>query len=341
MSTLTGCSVVITGASSGIGRATALAFARAGAKVTLVSRRAEELTRLAKLCLRRGAAGALAEAADVTDPAALRKAANSAIRRFGRVDVWVNNAGVGAVGRFTETPLAAHTKVIETNLLGYMNGAYAILPHFLKRKQGTLVNVVSFGAYVATPYAASYAASKYGLRGLGESLRAELRGQPRIHVCDVHPGIVDTPGLSHGANYTGHALQAKGPDRPEDVASAILRLATRPKDTTSVGLIAKLAPIGYAIAPKLARWVIARGMESGLSRNPSAAAEPGALFKPVSRGPGSRARMHAAPSGGAGSVRRTRPAEPERSTVSAIAGGLGFGLVLAAVAAVVGSKKAH
>ena len=333
------CSVVITGASSGIGRATALAFARAGAQVTLVSRRQDELTRLAKLCLRRGAAGALAEAADVTDPAALRRAANSAIRRFGKVNVWVNNAGVGAVGRFTETPLAAHSKVVETNLLGYLNGAYAILPHFQQRGQGTLVNVISFGAYVATPYAASYAASKYGLRGLSESLRAELHGRPHIHVCDVYPGIVDTPGLSHGANYTGRALPSKAPDSPEQVAQAILRLASNPKESTNVGLIAKLAPIGYAIAPKLARWIIARGMERGLSRNPPVPTGPGALFKAQSSGPASRARLHAAPARGARHQGNARA--PEKSTLSAIASGLGLTVVLFAVATMVGSKRAH
>jgi short-subunit dehydrogenase len=273
-------SVVITGASSGIGRATALAFAEEGANLTLAARRGGKLAEVARECERRGGRAQYLET-DVTSAEAMRGLADAAIRRYGRVDVWVNDAGVGAVGRFTDVPIQAHEQTINTNLIGYIHGAHAILPHFQQRRHGTLINVVSFGAFVAPPFAAAYAASKFGLRGFSESLRGELQDYPDIHICDIFPGFVDTPGIVHGANYTGHEIHAKAPDRPETVARAIVRVAHDPRDKTSVGPIAKLVPLAYAVAPGLGRWIMARFMQVGLSRTPPQAPTPGNLFRPV------------------------------------------------------------
>ena len=219
-----GLSVVVTGASSGIGKATALAFAREGASLTLASREAGELSKVAALCERQGGRAQYIQS-DVRDAAAMQAVVRAAIRRYGKVDVWINNAGVGAVGRFTEVPVETHDQVIQTNLVGYLHGSHAVLPHFQTRHSGVLINVVSFAAYVGPPFGASYTASKFGLRGLSETLRAELQDEPGIHVCDVFPGFVDTPGVGHAGNYTGHRLHALAPDRPEQVADAIVRLA--------------------------------------------------------------------------------------------------------------------
>ncbi len=280
MDNLTDMSVVITGASSGIGRATALAFAERGASVTLASRRRGRLAELAGECVRAGGQAQYIET-NVTDPVAMRALAQAAVRRYGKVDVWVNNAGIGAVGRFTDTPVDAHDQVIQTNLLGTLHGAHAVLPLFQDRGEGVLINVISFGAFIGTPLAASYTASKFGMRGLSESLRAELQDYPEIHVCDVYPGFVDTPGVRHAANYTGHELHPTPPDRPEDVARAIVRVAMDPQDKTSVGALAKLAPLAYAVAPGLGRWLMARVIGFGLSRTPVQAATSGALFSPA------------------------------------------------------------
>ncbi len=277
MTDLTDMSVVITGASSGIGRATALAFAEAGANVTLAARRGGQLAQVARACVAAGGQAQYVET-NVTDPSAMRALVQAAVKRFGRVDVWVNNAGVGAVGRFTDTPVDAHDQVIRTNLMGYLHGAHAVLPHFLNRGRGILINVVSFGAFIGTPFAASYTASKFGLRGLSESLRSELGDQPDIHVCDVFPGFVDTPGIRHAGNFTGHELQASAPDAPEDVAEAIVRVAMRPRDKTSVGLTAKIAPALYGIAPGLGRWIMTQVLGRGIDRAPDAASTAGNLY---------------------------------------------------------------
>lgn len=256
--------VVITGASSGVGRATALAFARKRARIVLAARSTEALDLVAAQCARLGAQ-ALVVATDVTDAKAVRALAAAALRRFGGIDVWVNNVGVGAVGRFEATPMEAHRRVIESNLLGHMHGAHAVLPHFRSQGSGVLINMISLGGWVATPYAGAYTASKFGLRGWSAALRAELADTPGVHVCDVMPSFVDTPGLRHSANYTGRRLPAPpGVTDPDVVANTIVRLARRPHPTVWLGAPALPGRIAQAVAPgivgRISKWLADRAL---------------------------------------------------------------------------------
>ncbi len=257
--------IVLAGASSGIGHATALACARSGARLVLAARGVEALGRVAHECEQRGAQ-VLVVPTDVTDPEAVEALRRAAIDRFGHFDVWVNIVGVGAVGRFDQTPLDVHRRVIETSLIGQMNGAHAALGHFRERRRGTLIHMISIGGWVPSPYAAAYSAAKFGLRGLTEALRAETSDLPDVHVCAVYPTFVDTPGLSHGANHTGRNLKPPPPLLdPRTVAEAVVGLMDAPRATTPVGSVAWPARIAYAVAPDTvgttSRWLIGAALQ--------------------------------------------------------------------------------
>jgi short-subunit dehydrogenase len=279
---LRGATVVITGASSGIGRATAHVFARQQANLVLVARREEALDDVAGECVSRGGRAA-AVVADVTNARAMQHVAEVAVQHFGGIDVWVNNAGVGAVGEFNDVPIEAHDQVIQTNLMGYLHGAYAALPYFRRQQQGVLINVISLGAWVPAPYVVSYNASKFGLRGYSESLRAELIDAPGIHVCDVFPAFIDTPAFRHCGNYVGRTIQPPPPTYdPYDVANAIVSLAHSPRPAVTVGQAATVARVAYALFPALMRRGIKRMMDRKLQKAPVRPIDHGNLFRPPS-----------------------------------------------------------
>lgn len=277
---LRGRTVVLTGASSGIGRATALAFADAGAHLVLAARNQAALEDVAEQCRARNAQ-ALVVPTDVTQADQVRALAAAAVERFSGIDVWVNNVGVGAVGSFTETPIEAHRRVIDANLLGHFHGAHAVLRHFVARQRGVLINMISVGAWAAVPYAASYSASKFGLRGFSEALRGEMSGWPDIHVCDVYPAFIDTPGMAHAANYTGRRLKPAPPlYDPRLAAEAIVSLAREPRPSVTVGAAATALRMGHAVSPALSGWVGAKVVERYLKQAEPAPRTDGNLYAP-------------------------------------------------------------
>jgi NAD(P)-dependent dehydrogenase (short-subunit alcohol dehydrogenase family) len=279
---LNGKLVVITGASSGMGRATAQAFANEGARLVLAARDSVALAEVVDECAARGAA-ALAVRTDVTSSEQMQAlAVQAAAFGHGRIDIWINNAGVGAVGSFEQTPLDAHEQVLQTDLLGYLRGAYVAWPYFKAQQRGILINTLSLGSWVAQPYAAAYSASKYGLRGLSEALRGELNGWPDIHVCDIYPAVMDTPGFRDGANFTGHKLKPPPPVYdPHRVAMAMINCALHPQPHTTVGGAATVARLAHFLLPgyaRLAGWLT----RLALDHSPPSASSSGNLFTPPS-----------------------------------------------------------
>ena len=243
--------IVITGASSGAGRATALEFAKYKPAIVLAARNEEALHEVAAECTELGAM-VLVVVTDVTDPKAMINLANAANDWAGRIDVWVNNAGVLAAGEFDHTPMEVHQQVIQTNLLGYIYGAHAVMPFFKSRQKGILINNISIGGYLPVPYGTGYTASKFGLRGFSEALKAELSVWPDIHICDLFPGFLDTPGIHHAGNYTGKILRPAPPVYdPKIVAEAMVKVAANPKSNRYVGSASTLLKLSHALFPEL------------------------------------------------------------------------------------------
>lgn len=276
---LYGSVVVITGASSGIGRASALEFARKGASLFLAARDEAALEEIAHECHRCGAQARVV-VTDVTDTGDLQRLAQRAIDAAGRIDVWVNNAGIGTLGAFDETPIEAHEQVIQTDLLGYIRGAHAVLPHFKRQRSGILINNISLGGWAPQPYAASYSAAKFGLRGFAESLRGELYRWPQVHVCNLYPAVMDTPGFRDGGNYTGRKVKPVPPVYDaRRTARAIVKMAQRPRHSAIVGSSAILARVAHAVLPSFSQ-VNARLVDVALGRAEPAAANSGNLYAP-------------------------------------------------------------
>ncbi|GAA4265315.1 SDR family NAD(P)-dependent oxidoreductase [Frondihabitans peucedani] len=277
--------IVITGASSGIGRASALRFAERGTTLLLAARRADALEEVAALCRKRGAV-AVVVPTDTTDEQAVDRLGARALSTTGRIDVWVNDAAVSSFSPFLDMPMDEFRRVLDVNIMGYVYGARAALRVMVRQRHGVVVNVSSIVGEVPQPYTAPYGMSRAAVRALGVSLRSELAlaKQKHVHVVTVLPPTVDTPFFRHSANHTGRAIQAMPPVYPvEQVAAAVVKAATAPGKGTeiAVGRIGRALVRQHRMTPAAVEAQMALQTEkTHLSRKESAPDTSGALFEP-------------------------------------------------------------
>ena len=250
--------VVITGASSGIGRATAGLFADAGARLVLAGRDAGTLDAVAEECRARGAS-VITVPTDVASKDAVTALADGAVEYFGRIDIWVGNASLYSFGTFERTPSEVFDRIIDVNLKGQVYGARAALRVFRTQGSGTLVSVASVYSRITAPLVSPYVTSKFGLLGFLEILRMELRDAPAIHVCAVLPATIDTPIHQHAANYTGRPVRPLPPvTDPVRVARTIVAMTRRPRRLVQVGRIQSTTVYLRAVAPALYERLIGK-----------------------------------------------------------------------------------
>jgi short-subunit dehydrogenase len=242
--------IVITGASSGIGLATALMAAERGARVVLTSRNEEDL-RLATDEIRTRGGRAAYVVADVADPDGMDRVGAAAIREFGGIDTWVNNAGVSIYGKLTEVPLEDKKRLFETNFWGVVNGCRTAVRH-LKTRGGTIINIGSVVSDRAIPLQGVYSASKHAVLGYTDALRMELEhDRLPITVTLVKPSAINTPYVEHARNYMDRAPALPPPVyAPDVVADAILRCAAKRMREITVGGGGRMLAAMGRLAPR-------------------------------------------------------------------------------------------
>lgn len=249
-------------------------------------RRGELLEQAAAECRARGVQ-ARAVTTDVTQPQEVEALARTAVETFGRIDVWINNAGVLLWGRFSDIPAEDFERVIRVNLLGYVHGARAVLPHFRARGRGILINNASMVSAAGQPLSSPYVASKWAVRGFSDALRMDLLDEPHIQVCTVLPGVIDTPLFQHAANYTGREIDLSIPTfSPRRVADLMVELARRPRPEAGVAAPARLGSVAHTLAPRLTERRLAKSMQKSIFGKQAALPSKGNLYAPMAAGDG-------------------------------------------------------
>src|ERR671917_2160483 len=275
--------VVLMGASSGIGRETALRFTKRGAKVVVSARGEQGLDSLVDE-IRRSGGEAVAIPAEVTDFEQVKAVADRTVEEYGRLDTWVHLAAVGLFATFEQTTLEEFERVIDVNLMGQVYGAMAALPHLKREGRGALVHVSSMGAKRSIPLQSAYCASKHGIDGFLEALRVELRreGTP-VSVTQVMPATINTPLFDKARTKLGVRPVAPPPIyQPGVVADAILYAAEHPARDLVVGGAARAVMTGQQISPRLLDALLERfGFEVHYTDEPKSEDDPDNLFEPV------------------------------------------------------------
>ena len=252
----------ISGASQGIGKATALLFAKNGYDLVITARTREKLDAVAEE-IKALDRQVLAITTDVSDRSAIEALVNLGLERFTKIDVLVNNAGVCMTAPMAKTTIEDWERIIDVNLWGYIYTINALLPHFLARKQGNIINVGSFGGKVPLPRMTAYCTSKYAVVGLTETLCLELEPLG-IHVSGIHPSVTNSDFLERAIFKDSDPQQMKQvlssplASSPEDVAKAIWHAVKHPQAEVVVGS-AKIPTFLHRLFPGLTQGILQLG----------------------------------------------------------------------------------
>jgi short-subunit dehydrogenase len=279
--------MVITGASSGIGLATALAAAEAGAKLVLAARSAQILTTLAEHINAAGGRG-IGVVADVANATDVEQIADVAIAEFGRIDTWINNAGISIYGNLDEVSLEDQRRLFDVNYWGVVHGSLTALRYL--RSGGALINVGSEVSEAVIPLQGAYSASKHAVKGFTDALRLELEEVQKapVSITLIQPTAVNTPFPEHAKNYMTREPKLPEPQiDPERVAAAILDAATHHTRSKKVGLMATMNTLTAKLMPGIADKLSSKKVEQQQHDVPPQRDPNGALYRPSEDG-----RMH-------------------------------------------------
>ena len=244
--------MVITGASSGIGLATAIAAAKEGASLVLAARSVRTLEEIVAMIEQAGGE-AIAVACDVSDRSDVERVAQAAIDRFGRIDTWINDAAVSIYGRLEDVSEEDNRRLFDVNFWGVYHGSLIALPH-LKRSRGALINIGSELSEGVAPLQGMYAASKHAVKGFTDALRVEVEevADDPVSITLIQPTAVDTPFPHHARNYMDKEPKLPSPMiEPERAAEAILHAATHPTRDKKVGAMAMVNTMTAKLAPRM------------------------------------------------------------------------------------------
>lgn len=275
--------VAIVGASSGIGRDTALEFARKGAKVVVSARSIEGLTSLVGEIQDLGGE-AIAVPADVTEFEQMKAVADKTVAEYGRLDTWVHTAATGILATFDNITPEEFKRVVDVTMMGQVYGAMAALPHLKQQGSGSLIHITSVEARRSIPYQSPYSASKHGVEGFLDALRLELIHEGyNINVANILPSVINTPYYNKVKTKLGVKPTGIPPYyQPELVTKAILHAAEHPTRDFIVGDVGRVVDIVQKISPQLLDSILlAIAFEGQKTDEPKSADAPNNVFEPI------------------------------------------------------------